>query len=352
MSEIILHSGEFTDRFDNNYRVTFYKKDRPVPPPVEYEIHTNYDDLEYTYDGVGPTNITVYSYEGQARLYTPSSPWFNIVQTSSEPLYDTGFYKLTYRIEITTNTGAERRLNITARIEGVSTDVCKKIIPVIQRDQYYIPPLKFTATTSGSIALDNSDNQPNVEYSMDGQTWTTWDYSAISLDAGDSVYMRGNNTNGFSHSSSSYSTFILTGNIDCEGNIMCLVDGDGETSVIPNNYCFYYLFNGCSSLTQAPSLPATTLTDYCYYAMFRDCSSLTTAPKLPANRLEDCSYIHMFNGCSSLSYVECLAVDNIQTNTDYWLSDVSETGTFKKHPNATAWDRSSRGIPYGWTVIE
>ena len=34
------------------------------------------------------------------------------------------------------------------------------------------------------------------------------------------------------------------------------------------------MFQGCTSLTQAPALPATTLADYCYFSMFQGCTSL------------------------------------------------------------------------------
>ena len=45
------------------------------------------------------------------------------------------------------------------------------------------------------------------------------------------------------------------------------------------------MFSNCTSLTSAPSLPATTLADYCYEDMFYGCTSLTTAPSLPATTL-------------------------------------------------------------------
>ena len=34
------------------------------------------------------------------------------------------------------------------------------------------------------------------------------------------------------------------------------------------------MFIGCSSLTAAPALPATTLADNCYYGMFFDCPNV------------------------------------------------------------------------------
>lgn len=63
------------------------------------------------------------------------------------------------------------------------------------------PPIDylcFEANTAGStIALSNTSISPNIEYSRDKNTWTTWDYSALSLqNIGDKIYMRGNNPNG------------------------------------------------------------------------------------------------------------------------------------------------------------
>ena len=65
--------------------------------------------------------------------------------------------------------------------------------------------------------------------------------------------------------------------------------------------CYYYMFQGCTSLTTAPELPATTLASYCYQSMFSHCSSLTTTPELPATTLKTSCYQDMFNGCSSLT---------------------------------------------------
>ena len=34
------------------------------------------------------------------------------------------------------------------------------------------------------------------------------------------------------------------------------------------------MFNGCTSLTTAPKLPATTLVRWCYFGMFEGCTNL------------------------------------------------------------------------------
>ena len=166
-------------------------------------------------------------------------------------------------------------------------------------------PLCFTAEEDGTIALSNTgDNAPNVEYTTDGVSWTTWDYSAITVPAGGKVYFKGNNSAGFSTSSSAYSNFVMTGKIAASGSIQSLLYGDDfeDNLTIPRgSNCFYRLFYNCSVLTSAPELPAITLADYCYSNMFRGCYSLTSAPDLPATTLSDYCYYQMFYNCSRLT---------------------------------------------------
>lgn len=214
--------------------------------------------------------------------------------------------------------------------------------------------LKFTSTGNSTISLSNSgDNVPDMKYSLDdGETWTQWDYSSISLSNGEIVLFKGNNPDGFSTSDSKYSKFIMTGSLAANGNIMSLIDnGLCQTLTIPNNYCFYNMFYGCSSLTSAPELPAITLVDHCYQNMFYYCSNLTSAPELPATSLDERCYYSMFDNCSKLSYIKCLATSGIDKNssTGFWVKNVNSSGTFIKDPNAT-WPTGANGIPTGWTV--
>ena len=71
------------------------------------------------------------------------------------------------------------------------------------------------------------------------------------------------------------------------------------TTLAPS--CYHTMFNGCTALTQAPALPATTLAKYCYYIMFYGCKALTTAPELPATELTYGCYEGMFINCESLT---------------------------------------------------
>ena len=269
-------------------------------------------------------------------------------------------------------------------------------------------PLKFVATQANSsvgIVNTGTGQAPNIEISTDeGVTWTTWDYSTIPLSSRGSVLMRGMNKEGFSKSNNQYSTFTTTGSIEVYGNIMSLIDYTQTVDIIPCNFCFYSLFNGCASITKAPSLPATTLASNCYYYMFYGCTSLTTAPELPATTLANNCYLgmfygctslttapelpatklsmscyenmfygctslttapelpattlagycysQMFNGCTSLNYIKCLATDISFPNCTYnWIYKVASTGTFIKDSTMTSWPTGSSGIPEGWTVV-
>jgi hypothetical protein len=142
------------------------------------------------------------------------------------------------------------------------------------------------------------------------------------------------------------------------------------------DWCCMYMFNGCTSLTTAPELPATTLASKCYWGMFNGCTSLTTAPELPATKLKvECywgmfsgctslvespelpatylpqfCYEQMFYGCSKLNKITCLANDGITNATTDWVTGVSSSGTFIKHPDNNNWTTGVSGIPSGWTV--
>lgn len=161
--------------------------------------------------------------------------------------------------------------------------------------------LRFEALENSTISF-LSETNPNIEYSFDDKEWINWDYNEIDLDKGQTVYMRGDNPNGFSISHSNYNIFIMTGKIKAYGNIMSLLYKDDfeDQLEIPCDYCFYKLFNKCKSLTQAPELPANNLTKWCYYSMFSGCKSLTQAPELPATNLTEWCYSSMFHNCTNL----------------------------------------------------
>ena len=145
----------------------------------------------------------------------------------------------------------------------------------------------------------------------------------------------------------------MTGKIEAWHNVMSLYrTNDFATYDTVMIYAFSHLFSGCTSLTKAPRLPATTLDEYCYEDMFYGCQSLTKAPVVPATTLPEYCYYGMFNGCQSLKEVRIAATTTpYQADQLYeWLSGVSATGDFYCDPNATIFPTdSASGIPANWT---
>ena len=78
--------------------------------------------------------------------------------------------------------------------------------------------------------------------------------------------------------------------------------------------CYQLMFEGCTALTQAPALPAKTLADYCYSSMFYGCTSITQAPDLPATTLANSCYHNMFYGCTSLTQAPELPATTLANN--------------------------------------
>ena len=162
--------------------------------------------------------------------------------------------------------------------------------------------LTFTAEKdNSSFSIEDNDIKSNIFYSLDnGETWIQLTEEPVSLSKGNQALLKGNWPNE-TPSWYSYPKFKMTGSIAASGSVMSLVDGDGESKTIPYAKCFYGLFQDCTSLTQAPELPATTLKKECYSEMFRGCSSLTQTPELPATTLADSCYYRMFDSCKNLT---------------------------------------------------
>lgn len=117
------------------------------------------------------------------------------------------------------------------------------------------------------------------------------------------------------------------------------------------DFCYQLMFNGCTSLTTAPELPATTLVNGCYYYMFKGCTALTTAPELPATTLTQYCYYGIFQDCSNLNYIKAMFTTTPSSTYTYnWVNGVSTEGTFVKNSAATWNVTGINGIPTGWTV--
>lgn len=252
-----------------------------------------------------------------------------------------------------------------------------------------VEPLTFKANQDGcSIMLQKVGSPIDVSleyYDEEDGIWDTFEVgTTYDLYSGDTIQIRAtsNNPNGMGQSTSNYHKFVMTGGfIDSSGNIMSLYDKDFATkSIAMTSYGFRNLFDGCTSLTTAPELPATTLASNCYARMFQGCTSLRCAPVLPATTMSEYCYQYMFQGCTSLSVAPQLSVTTLEnycfqwmfvgsinlssvklTYTgnfsgagvpdgafNNWLGNVSSSGTM--YYNGTDTTRGSSAIPGGWRV--
>ncbi len=186
--------------------------------------------------------------------------------------------------------------------------------------------LTFTAEEdSSSFGIVNAGNNPDVQYSLDdGETWIALAEgdTVVLVHKGDKALLKGVNPEGVSRDGQR-STFKMTGKVAASGSLMSLIDGTGLATEIPGYACFDQLFIGCTSLTKAPELSATTLAGDCY------------------------SY--MFYGCTNLSEIRASFDEWERGSTSWWVKDVAPTGTFIC-PKALALEYGVDRIPEGWTV--
>ena len=243
--------------------------------------------------------------------------------------------------------------------------------------------LCFTANRDSKVSIVQEGTPTDIskgkviQYKLNDGEWQNFN-SAVSLTAGDKMYLKSDDEIPMGESTEIYKKFkTLDGIIDVSGNIMSLLNF--STSLTP--YCFYRLFNyanilraqelelpattlapncyrsmfqNCTNLSIGPSiLPATELAEGCYQAMFSNCfmyGDAKKAPELPATTLAKNCYNYMLSGCSKLNYVKAMFTDiSAEGCLNGWLSGVSSTGTFIKSKDAT-WSNTDAKIPSGWTV--
>ena len=271
--------------------------------------------------------------------------------------------------------GGKQVASITIGGKTVSTiGIGGKIVEIASAAPNYF---YVQAEAAGAqVWLQNVSNTPSIEYSTDGTTWTSWDYSRITLaNIGDKVYFRGNNPNGFITSSSNSSSFKCTADYRVGGDIAYLVSTTGSAATLPascfralfnsqehlidasnlilsatsvGDYCYYMMFNYCTALTAAPVISATSVGDSSFQSMFYGCTSLTESPTIHAAPTVTNSFVYMFYGCTALSKVTYDASSWNSANATSWMHNVAATGDFYNLGGAT-FESGSNGIPTGWT---
>ena len=225
---------------------------------------------------------------------------------------------------------ANKHASLDALFADIANAIREKIgdegiIPAVEfpnliRDKLEVVPtayLTFTSPNAFSIATSSKTWDGTIEYSLDKSTWNTWNGTELSADAGKSIYLRGTGHTIITGNSANYKWVLTGSDISCIGNIENLLDyATVESGTHPTMapYCYYSMFNGCTSLTSAPALPATTLAGFCYSYMFKGCTGLTSAPALPATTLANYCYNSMFKGCTGLAQAPALPATTLSSS--------------------------------------
>ena len=189
-----------------------------------------------------------------------------------------------------------------------------------------IPYLTFSAPSSFTLGVNNANKNwdGTLEYSTDTSSWSTWTgNSTLNAHYNGSeyvLYLRGTGNTYITGNSVAHK-WSLSGiagiKIACIGNIENLLDyatvaSGGHPTMA--DHCYNYMFRDCTSLTQAPELPAKTLANHCYASMFFGCTGLTQAPALPATTLANYCYRFMFCNCASLTQAPALPATTLANN--------------------------------------
>lgn len=250
-----------------------------------------------------------------------------------------------------------------------------KVIKISQETQDLYTPLSFEAYQNKNSFSIKNPLRLLIEYRKNNGDWIkSNDLNIIvSLENGDIVSLRGNNSSYAMKSTLEYllaDTYtIIRSNCYVYGNIMSLISPDNFASlssvpdfafmglfdgsninnspnkkiILPatkvgafsysfmfshsslsktpdlpakllSRNCYQSMFEGCRLLTNASRLPATELRPSCYSRMFSMCSNLIIAPELPASSLSEYCYGQMFSGCSKLDTAPELPATSLANN--------------------------------------
>lgn len=216
-------------------------------------------------------------------------------------------------------------------------EMIKPNVSLVGRDLYYNPyipppPLYIEALEDGMTVTATITG---LEYSLDNKVWTSLaaNSASPSVATGERVYLRVSQA----PASGGIKTLSASKRCNVGGNIMSLVYGgdyadktefpatnigsyysyfsalfqgakivSAKSLELPaKNLSFYeyiyaYMFKNCSSLVEAPDLPAEELGVTAYYSMFENCTVLETTPAIYARSVKRESMSNMFLGCSGL----------------------------------------------------
>ena len=220
-----------------------------------------------------------------------------------------------------------------------------------EEERLFTQPATIVALGSGNISWNLDGYVTNAMYSKNGSEWTSLTSgTSISVVQGDRIMLKGTHTG----QPNGIGTIASSAQFNIEGNSTSLYFGNEfiSRSGRADECMFRYLFKDCTTLISARNFKLQEIAEEdCYTRMFQGCTSLTEAPELPSINLAMSCYTNMFYGCSNLQYIKAMFTTTpSSTYTSNWVNGVAATGTFVKN-TAAQWNVTGvNGIPSGWTV--
>ena len=211
----------------------------------------------------------------------------------------------------------------------------------------------LTSQQNGSYVYGNGRSGVSLECSTDKVNWTTWDWEVYTyLNAGDKLYLRGDNPNGLTTGMvSDIWSFTMSGSFAASGDLTTLIDKDGGVTTLPD-YCFRGLFSEETALSAAPHLNSvTSVGQWSLAGMFEGCTYLSNAIYLK-NITSVGSYgcASMYYGCTLLTAIYAPSVSSWNTtNFQGWVTNIGGTGVMWK-PAEVSIPSGANGMPSGWTT--
>ena len=230
-------------------------------------------------------------------------------------------------------------------------------------DFYTVPNYFYVQDISGS---DNTltISQPEVDApefdvfsSTDRVNWTNIGNTGVggitaTIPANGKLYLKATTSGWSTIGVRTYNTITASGNHNIGGNIMSLLNGDNfenTTLSLLVTHNLQYLFQYDTTLVSAEELILpTNVVEECYAYMFEGCTSLTTAPVLPATTTAIGCYMDMFYDCSSLNKIVTYAEDEALDALMNWVYGVAAQGDFYNF-GGNVYQSGDSGIPTGWT---
>lgn len=211
----------------------------------------------------------------------------------------------------------------------------------------------FFLQNIGNDEFEFSSKRHPFEISYDGKNWENVPQNnSMIIPHNGRLYLRGDNDFTL-YNNTYYWNVVRSSELKIGGNLNSLIHKENYDSRGLENKKFKYAL-GALPIIDATYLvlPAATLESQCYMGLFNGCTSLVNAPELPAEILVENCYRSMFQNCSVLQSIKIDAIDISATLAlDSWLSNVSNSGTFIKKRNVD-YPSGTNGIPTGWTVEE